>query len=226
MQLLVRGMVAALALALMPRSAPGELIALDLLAAGDKLLTRDTVSHLEWLDPPATMGLPAVYSPHTYDEIESGAGGWRGLGFRHASRTEVVGLVLQFAFPEQSVLDGYGYGDELFWPAQNFLSMLGCTEACGTTEERVVGYLDDGSSGDGGVRGWLSIGINIYDNPHFPPQLFRGQLNLTSWYDLPGAHFLVRTVPEPVIFAMLSPLSLIAVRRLLAMRFSKRWQTT
>lgn len=77
--------VAVSLLALGPGTAGAVLVEVDLFAAGDGLLTRDTVTGLEWLDLTETVGL-------SYSAVASGAGGWTALGFSFANTTQVVTL--------------------------------------------------------------------------------------------------------------------------------------
>ena len=64
-----------------------ELIAVDLMSAGDQLLTRDTRTGLDWLDLTATLGL-------SVGDITDDAGGWASRGFVYASTPQVQQLFL------------------------------------------------------------------------------------------------------------------------------------
>ena len=78
-------LVAVLILLVGPGTAGAVLIEVDLFAAGDKLLTRDTATGLDWLDLTQTVGL-------SYTAVAGGAGGWTALGFGFASVTQVATL--------------------------------------------------------------------------------------------------------------------------------------
>lgn len=82
--------VLSLTLALAP-PAGAALIEVDLFTAGDGLLTRDTATGLEWLDLTATTG-------RSYQQVLADVGGWRSLGFRHATGTEVCAFFAAHAF--------------------------------------------------------------------------------------------------------------------------------
>jgi hypothetical protein len=83
----VRSAVFAMVAAMLSLSqpVPASLLSVDLFAAGDGLLTRDTATGFEWLDLTATEGL-------SYNEFVAGAGGWASLGFVVARRTLVNDL--------------------------------------------------------------------------------------------------------------------------------------
>lgn len=77
-------------LILQPASgASASLLELDLLTAGDGLVTRDTETGLDWLDLTATLNL-------SYNDIEADLGGWISLGFRHATGLEACGSTRRF----------------------------------------------------------------------------------------------------------------------------------
>jgi hypothetical protein len=79
-----------------------SLIQLDLIpGSGDRLLTRDTTSHLDWLNLTATAN-------RSYLEVLAGFGGFIGVyGFRYATNPEITGLLGRFGvtFPTGSNLD-------------------------------------------------------------------------------------------------------------------------
>jgi hypothetical protein len=66
--------------------AHASLIEIDLFGAGDKLITRDTITGLDWLDLTQTIG-------YSYDDmlVELGVGGMFE-GFRYATTVDVDGL--------------------------------------------------------------------------------------------------------------------------------------
>lgn len=97
--------LAALAVAL-AGTASGEIVELDLDAPGDGLITRDSETGLDWLDPSETLGF-------TYLEIELGAGGWTDVGFRHATGSEVCQLFSNGAFAPPPCPRSSSYGCEI-----------------------------------------------------------------------------------------------------------------
>ncbi|TCV90550.1 VPLPA-CTERM sorting domain-containing protein [Sulfurirhabdus autotrophica] len=58
----------------------------DLYQPGDHLITADSVTGLEWLDLTQTVNL-------SYNQVNSGVGGWLNQGFRHATADEVYTLI-------------------------------------------------------------------------------------------------------------------------------------
>ena len=120
--------VAALALTTTPAHA--VLIELDLNAAGDKLITLDTVTGLEWLDVNATLGL-------SYNAAEATAF-VTAQGFSHANTTDVSTL-----FTNTGVTDQTGaFTTGNFPGAVELLAKLGCTNACGSPAPSVNGFAD------------------------------------------------------------------------------------
>jgi len=70
---------------LVVKSACAALVEADWLLAGDRKLTVDTSSSLEWLDLTESTNL-------SMNEILAGAGGFLGMGFRYATTSEVSAL--------------------------------------------------------------------------------------------------------------------------------------
>src|SRR5262252_4644045 len=75
-----------LAVTLLSLPAQAELVEVDLQVPGDKLVTRDTETGLDWLD------LGGVTTNLSYDAIQGGAGGWLASGWRYATQAEVCAL--------------------------------------------------------------------------------------------------------------------------------------
>lgn len=67
-----------------------ELISIDLNHTNDGLITRDTVSGLDWLDLTSTLG-------QSVNETNNNQGGWISKGFRYANEAEVIRLFLNSA---------------------------------------------------------------------------------------------------------------------------------
>src|SRR5262245_29957593 len=80
-----------LAVTLLALPAQAELLEVDLLAPGDKLITRDTETGLDWLD------LGGVTTNLSYDAVHGGAGGWLASGWRYATEAEVCALFVAHA---------------------------------------------------------------------------------------------------------------------------------
>lgn len=75
------------AILLLCGTARAELIPIDLISAGDQLITRDTATGLDWLDLTATLNL-------SVQELRGGAGSWLASGFHFASSEQVRALFL------------------------------------------------------------------------------------------------------------------------------------
>jgi hypothetical protein len=182
--LLASGCMIALLAAAPPTNA--ALISADLNAPGDGLLTRDTVSGLEWLDVTQTAGF-------SFDEIVSGAGGFKDLGFRPANGPELLSVLTQLGFT------GFlGSGPELYQPALDFIALFGCISECGFAAAfpATGGLFDEPSPTDPSLKQFLIIQVN---NELARAAIFPGAIapNASS------AALLVRDVPEPrPIFAL------------------------
>jgi hypothetical protein len=86
MKLVLSGLLLASSAVLATAPVHASLLEVDFISGGDRLLTRDTASGLEWLDLTTTVGLSWNSLVH------EGAGGWLAQGFRHATTAEVSGL--------------------------------------------------------------------------------------------------------------------------------------
>ncbi len=101
-----------------PGTARAALIERDLLVAGDKLLTVDTATGLEWLDLTATRGL-------SYNQVAAGAGGWTSLGFRFGTQNQVNQLYVDAGIT-------LGLSEANVAPVATLLTLMGCLYAdCG-----------------------------------------------------------------------------------------------
>jgi hypothetical protein len=114
--------IGALGLLLAVSPASAALIEVDLFTQGDKLLTLDTSTGLEWLDLTAT-------EDESYNSIIGGFGGFiTSEGFRYATEAEIAAL-----WGQAGIVDLTGAlvavnrtGVELL------LLLMGCTGNCGT----------------------------------------------------------------------------------------------
>src|SRR6185503_20083259 len=80
-------LLGAFILCLAPGNLSAELLGVDLFAPGDRLVTRDTATGVDWLDLTATLNLSA-------QDILADIGGWQSLGFAHAATMDVRTLFL------------------------------------------------------------------------------------------------------------------------------------
>ncbi len=126
------GRLTVLLVLLVALATPGNatsLVQADLLAMGDGLLTVQVDSGLEWLDVDQTTGVSFV------DIALHNAGGWRDLGFRHASIEEVRGLFAAAGISERGSLSVEDFG-----AAAQLLDLLGCTTNCDTDRRAQLGF--------------------------------------------------------------------------------------
>jgi len=114
---------------LWPAASPGALNALDLFAGGDRLLTRDTATGLDWLDLTATMNLSAR-------DISTGVGGWQLRGFVYATIAQVRTLFLDSDPPNVVINSGANPTSPNNVPgAQLLLNLVGITHPGPSTNE-------------------------------------------------------------------------------------------
>ena len=86
----------------------------DLFSPGDKLLTLDSTTGLEWLDVYETRGL-------SYNDVAiSDIGGFISLGFRHATIDEVLALYGEFGITDLS----FGLSAANFLPALDLFDTM------------------------------------------------------------------------------------------------------
>jgi hypothetical protein len=95
-------------------SARASLVSLDYLSSGDGLLTRDTVSALDWLDVTRTVN-------QTYDQVRTGS--YYTDGFRHATKAELQTLFLHAGTPD----DGYSLSQTYPFETRNLARLVGLT---------------------------------------------------------------------------------------------------
>ena len=172
--------------------ANAALISQDLFIAGDGLVSRDTLTGLDWLDVDLTQGL-------SVEQVFSNHGGWADLGFVHASSNQVCSLFSSYGrtpdpcpTPTSAPVEVLGTTAEVAF----IVGLLGDTTSTHPNSEYgTLGIFDDGSLLDTwgqahasqpgpGTAGQAAFVIrsNIY--------------NSTSTYPYSG-HYLVRPVPEP-----------------------------
>lgn len=174
--------IAILAGLLLATPAGAVLIAQDLSAPGDELLTLDSDTNLQWLDLTETAGL-------SYDDIIGGAGGYLAAGFSFATTTQVATL-----WADAGIVDTSGtpiVGNRA--AADLLLSLLGCTSGCGSGSDAQQGQAEfDPVQADLNgpyilLGGGGTAAANI--NPGFSQARDFSSPTL--------GNFLVRPVPEP-----------------------------
>jgi hypothetical protein len=182
------------------RSSSAALISLDLDVPGDGLLTRDTVERLEWLDLSQSTG-------YSYSQIEAGAGGFTARGFRHGNQAEVINLMAQFGFPPLP-------SNPAYLDAAQFISLISCTSTCAVDGRGSNGIADPVTLNPDSK---IIFNLFVFLDP-IPPHASITQFVVTPEHS--GStigHYLVRTVPEPRLFA-LTVLLLLALALLRSVR--------
>ena len=186
-----------LAILLISSAALADLFEEDLFAPGDGLLTRDTVTLLEWLDLTSTTSV----SP---DEILAGAGpgpgGWVGLGFSHATTEQVKQLFLHSG-PVVTIVPYPGaYYEHNYEPAVHLTNLIGMTSPLSTASFGLAKYTTLPGQYDA-----AAIGIDRDKGAFATPYL----MHPSSWSHWTTGNFLVRSydptpIPEPSTLVLLS----------------------
>lgn len=100
--------------------ASAVLLEVDLVpGSGDRDLTRDTTTGLDWLDLELTLNL-------SVDDVDAGIGGWTAQGFRVATISEVFTLHMGLGVFE-TPLDDDQAQIEAFAPTRALGALIGCT---------------------------------------------------------------------------------------------------
>ena len=137
------GGVTALLLCGSVASVSAEMVEMDLFEQNDGLITRDTSTGLDWLDPTVTVGL-------SYNEVLANAGGWFGMGFRFATSAEVCALFSQYAAAPSPcpTFEGAHEESELpFATLDPLLDLFGATSDGGGGQAAAFGLFDDQTTG-------------------------------------------------------------------------------
>lgn len=179
----------------MSGAAEAALVSVDYRAAGDSLLTLDTVTGLRWLDVDATLGKSA-------HDLFDGAGGWVAAGFRYATDLDVRTL-----FVHAGLSSPDAWSPTEFAPAKALIDLLGDTRNR-TDLDETVGTLFNGT-------GWKVGNVEAY--PDFPTTVgscsrgdscgFFGTYTYSfvnvDYKASNVGNFLVLDVPEPSSLALL-----------------------
>jgi len=190
--------------ALHSTKAHAEILALDLFAPNDGLVTRDTGSGLDWLDLTLTQQL-------AFNDIQGGAGpqpgGWIGDGWRYATGEEVCVLSSAFGLPIPSCpansideLEGVAANSQPGYLVSLHNEFLGLTVDGTNPDPRVVatiGFYDD-HFGDPALVGIADFEYNSETDLSLARVLndHSGAGNIDQGQPHIGS-FLVRPIPEP-----------------------------
>jgi hypothetical protein len=136
----LRSYVAGILMALCSGPAISALMSADLFEAGDRLLTLDSDTSLEWLDLTETQFL-------TVNDVLANRGGWRSLGFRHATMFEVQNLYQSVAITSDIGFTASNHPGTLL-----LLDLMGCTAACDGDQPRGQGLAGLEEPGPGLAR--------------------------------------------------------------------------
>ena len=159
--------------------AQAALVEIDLNTPGDGLVTRDTVTRLDWLDLTESTDL-------SFDQVEADVGGFISDGWRHATGAEVCALFAAVG-AEPSPCPG---NSGVFAGAFTLLFLLGTTFSL-ANEFSAYGLYDDGDpSAPGGVG--FARATRIFGTPSAAVNDDQRASDFAS----PGTgNFLVRPIP-------------------------------
>lgn len=169
------------------------LLEIDLLAPGDALVTRDTVSGRDWLDIDETTGLSIA-------DIAAGAGGWATAGWRHATASELCGL-LAYDGAAPSPCPGSGYVGTS-GEGQLILDLLGISIVReqdylgGTLVLSQIWAVFDDATGDPALHGELELSVDRHTDGWTWTYVGLSPDSIPESYPY-DQHLLVRAVPEP-----------------------------
>jgi hypothetical protein len=204
---LVYALAAAIAACIAADSQPAgaTLIEVDLLAAGDRLITRDTNTGLDWLDWTATSNL-------SVSQILGGSGGWLSLGFRYATTSEVCGLVTSYAISATCPGGANAIGGTALIPdlGQTLLADL---------SSRSRAYFDDDSLADN-KAGFVELHHDSTTGDL--SQLVQLNAVSTSSAQVDVGNALVRALPEPSTASLLE----LSILMTMLVRPSERGRST
>jgi hypothetical protein len=96
-------------------NAEAALVEMDLATSGDAFITLDTDTNLEWLDLTLTTG-------HSFDSVIDGYGGFIDLGFRYATRNDIVSL-----YNSAGIAPGVNQTGIYYSNTSNIINLLGRT---------------------------------------------------------------------------------------------------
>jgi hypothetical protein len=173
---------AALAELFLAQPSGALLLEVDLDALGDRLVTRDTASGLDWLDLPLTLN-------RSYDDVVADIGRGLPADFRHATQDEVSTLFVSVGVgvPINASSAAYPGGVDL-------LNLLGCVGwLCGTSTEYLTGILALDSRDPPNPQALQMLVNHVQQNVN---ATLLGGLERNEALNESG-HFLVRPIPDP-----------------------------
>ena len=181
-------------------AASADIVAVDYLASGDGLITRDTSTNLDWLD--WTQGLNLSYN----DMLVQLQAGGQYQGWRYATEAELYTLLSNAGAPD---VGGRSVGNV---PAVT--TMLGLLGA-----NNYFGFLGAGNSSAAFLAGttdpygfgpFAVLAIETFDNPVTAKS---GEIGAAQHSASGLGHALVRPVPAPGALALLGAVGFVGARR-------------
>ncbi|VAW60984.1 hypothetical protein MNBD_GAMMA11-998 [hydrothermal vent metagenome] len=163
------------------------LVSSDYLTPGDNLITRDTVTGLEWLDLTVTQGL----SP---DAVQSNPV-FSAQGFRYALTSDVSTLFQNAGITITSNDPVSGQINEV----TALINLLGATTVLPDGRLISEGYYHPFVTPDGGLKGdWVyKTELSLLDDTLYFAAITRGEASLQSYANPQFGNLLVRPVPLP-----------------------------
>jgi len=200
-------------------SPPGDLVEADLEEPGDGLITRDTATGLDWLDPSTPNLSPAFCTDAAFpvcstsvEDILDGWDDWIDNGWRYATTDEICELFSKFNLGlgncpgevEDSALDDVIFDFQEFFGTTrtSCLGWLGCTYITN-------GYFDDGDLDDGlaGIATARIVAAPNLDEVEVALNEGATDAHPAHLLDVKTGHFLVRATPQdPVPVPSLGPM--------------------
>jgi hypothetical protein len=170
----------------MSEPAGAILIQVDLAAPGDRLVTRDTSTGLDWVDLTESTGL-------SFNQIQAGAGGFLADGWRHGTGGQVCAVMSAVVSPLSPPARCPGSSRGAGAPSGQtaYTDLFGATTSAGAA----LGAYDDGDQSNG-LTGRMILSQNG-NTGDWSFGVFSNSTSVDATFGTQMGHFLMRPVPEP-----------------------------